>query len=62
MHGSNPEMVLSTMLWRAGPTEGIVRLKSGGYWLEGRPLGEDTSEQTDTNSDPPDTESTDMLE
>jgi len=36
MNGSNPEMVLSTMLWRAGAKEGIVRLKSGGYWLADR--------------------------
>ncbi len=32
--GKNPEMVLSTMLWRAGKDVGIVRLKSGGYWLD----------------------------
>lgn len=31
--GSNPEMVLSTMLWRAGEAAGIVRLKGGGYDL-----------------------------
>lgn len=32
--GKFPEMVLSTMLWRAGEDVGIVRLKSGGYWLK----------------------------
>lgn len=31
--GTNPEMVLSTMLWRAGEKAGVVRLRSGGYWL-----------------------------
>jgi hypothetical protein len=36
INGSNPEMVLSTMLWRAGRVEKITRLKSGGYWLETR--------------------------
>jgi hypothetical protein len=33
--GSDPEMVLSTMLWRM--QDQIVRLKSGGYWLAERP-------------------------
>ncbi len=33
IHGKNPEMVLSTMLWRAGKGAGIVRLKTGGYSL-----------------------------
>jgi hypothetical protein len=32
---SDPEMVLSTMLWRM--QDQIVRLKSGGYWLAERP-------------------------
>ena len=32
--GSEPEMVLSTMLWRAGEAAGVTRLKrGGGYWL-----------------------------
>lgn len=34
IHGTNPEMVLSTMLWRAGKDAGVVRVKSGGYWLK----------------------------
>lgn len=34
--GKNPEMVLSTMLWRAGKDVGIVRLKTGGYFLAER--------------------------
>lgn len=33
IEGSDPDMVLSTMLWRAGPAAGVVRLKKGGYWL-----------------------------
>lgn len=33
MDGSDPEMVLSTMLWRAGEAAGVARLKKGGYWL-----------------------------
>lgn len=36
IRGKNPEMVLSTMLWRAGKDAGIVRLKSGGYALAER--------------------------
>jgi hypothetical protein len=32
--GTEPEMVLSTMLWRAGEAAGVTRLKNGGgYWL-----------------------------
>jgi hypothetical protein len=31
IEGSDPEMVLSTMLWRM--KDRVVRLKSGGYWL-----------------------------
>lgn len=31
LQGKNPEMVLSTMLWRSSDT--IVRLPSHGYWL-----------------------------
>ncbi|WP_375598313.1 hypothetical protein [Devosia sp. Naph2] len=39
LQGANPQMVLSTMLWRAGEKAGIVRLKrsGGGYWLKERP-------------------------
>lgn len=33
LHGTNPKMVLSTMLWRIGSAYDIVRLKSGGYTL-----------------------------
>lgn len=33
--GSDPEMVLSTMLWRM--KDQIVRLQKGGYWLADRP-------------------------
>jgi fructose-specific phosphotransferase system component IIB len=33
LHGTNPRMVLSTMLWRIGDAYDIVRLKSGGYTL-----------------------------
>jgi hypothetical protein len=36
IEGKDPEMVLSTMLWRAGPDAGVVRLKGGGYWLKER--------------------------
>jgi hypothetical protein len=31
LHGKDPEMVLSTMLWRMRSR--IVRLRGGGYWL-----------------------------
>jgi len=34
LHGADPEMVLSTMLWRM--KDRVVRLKSGGYWLPER--------------------------
>lgn len=37
IEGSDPDMVLSTMLWRAGAGAGVVRLKKGGYWLKERP-------------------------
>lgn len=33
LHGANPEMVLSTMLWRTRDAFNIIRLKSGGYAL-----------------------------
>lgn len=32
LKGSDPQMVLSTMLWRAGKAAGIVNLKNRGYW------------------------------
>lgn len=35
LHGKNPEMVLSTMLWRS--TDTIVRLQPHGYWLADKP-------------------------
>jgi len=38
IEGKDPEMVLSTMLWRMGPKTGLVRLKGGGYWLADRPI------------------------
>lgn len=34
IEGTDPDMVLSTMLWRAGGAAGIVRLGRGGYWLK----------------------------
>lgn len=34
LRGTNPEVVLSTMLWRAGNMFGIERLNSGGYALK----------------------------
>lgn len=36
--GADPEMVLSTMLWRAGGQFRIERLKGGGYWFSDKPL------------------------
>lgn len=39
--GENPEMVLSTMLWRAGEEFHIERLKGGGYWFSDRPIPAD---------------------
>ncbi|MDX8468953.1 hypothetical protein RFM26_24905 [Mesorhizobium sp. VK23B] len=38
MEGSDPEMVLSTMLWRMRTR--VARLKSGGYWLADEPYPE----------------------
>lgn len=37
IEGSDPLMVLSTMLWRMRDKAGLVRLKTGGYWLAERP-------------------------
>lgn len=65
MDGADPEMVLSTMLWRAGAAAGVVRLrKGGGYWLKEQPWGptgydpadEDLMQLTD-NRDPEEAES-----
>ena len=36
IHGKNPEMVLSTMLWRTKDV--IRRLRGGGYWPVGDPV------------------------
>lgn len=33
IEGTDPDMVLSTMLWRAGEAAGVTRLQKGGYWL-----------------------------
>lgn len=38
IHGKDPEMVLSTMLWRS--KDKIVRLPSFGYWLKSLPYVE----------------------
>jgi hypothetical protein len=38
IRGKDPEMVLSTMLWRSKDI--IIRLKGGGYWPTGEPLPE----------------------
>ena len=35
INGADPEMVLSTMLWRM--RDQVVRLAKGGYWLAGEP-------------------------
>jgi len=32
IEGGDPDMVLSTMLWRAGEAAGVVRIGRGGYW------------------------------
>lgn len=37
LQGKKPEMVLSTMLWRAGEHAGVIRIQRGGYWLKERP-------------------------
>lgn len=37
IEGSDPDMVLSTMLWRAGDSAGVIRLKKGGYWMKEAP-------------------------
>jgi hypothetical protein len=36
IHGKDPAMVLSTMLWRS--KDKIARLPKGGYWLPGLPM------------------------
>lgn len=36
IHGTNPEMVFSTMLWRMG--DRFERLPRLGYWLKGEPV------------------------
>lgn len=33
IEGTDPDMVLSTMLWRAGNAAGVVRVGRAGYWL-----------------------------
>jgi len=51
--GKDPEMVLSTMLWRTKATSGIERLKSGGYCLKGDadPADVDDSETDESDAD-----------
>lgn len=45
IEGADPEMVLSTMLWRS--KDKIVRLPKFGYWVaERQPIAEDAEEQT----------------
>jgi hypothetical protein len=40
IEGTDPEMVLSTMLWRTMGKFGLVRVKTGGYWIKERPCPE----------------------
>jgi len=40
IEGTDPDMVLSTMLWRMMKKAGLVRLKGGGYWLRDKPYPE----------------------
>ncbi len=53
IRGANPEMVLSTMLWRTKDWSGITRLKSGGYCLSqnANPNDIDDNEGPDDNED-----------
>jgi hypothetical protein len=51
IHGANPEMVLSTMLWRMRDTSGIVRLKSGGYDLAENADPDDADDSEDEADD-----------
>lgn len=51
IHGSNPEMVLSTMLWRTRDTSNIVRLKSGGYCLKENASPEDADDSDQDDND-----------
>jgi len=37
IEGTDPIMVMTTMLWRMRDKAAIVRLKNGGYWLKERP-------------------------
>jgi hypothetical protein len=32
VRGADPLVTLSTMLWRAGPSKGLIHLKGHGYW------------------------------
>ena len=45
IEGTEPEMVLSTMLWRMGEKVGIERLKTGGYWFKDEPVPPAKSER-----------------
>ena len=47
LHGKNPQMVLSTMLWRTRDAYDIVRLKSGGYALRGMAEAEGEEDTTE---------------
>lgn len=33
IEGKNPQMILSTMLWRV-KNSGLIRLNGGGYWIK----------------------------
>lgn len=51
LQGADPEMVLSTMLWRM--RNRIVRLKGGGYWLADhpwKPAGYEPGQNTDQDA------------
>ena len=49
IRGRDPEMILSTMLWRTKETSGIVRLKGGGYCLQGAANPEDMDGEQDSD-------------
>lgn len=63
IHGKNPEMVLSTMLWRSG--DKIVRIPQFGYWVADLPYekaGYDPSEVGKSDAGDSDGESEDQRE
>jgi hypothetical protein len=63
VRGSDPLVTLSTMLWRAGPIQGLLHLRGHGYWLADKPYaptgyipGKLVMNELDLKPEGPDTE------